>query len=236
MTTAPMRPTESRRQPLLRDAVLGAGHGGSRLRSAGPAVPGASSRAPPATVVRGTTIMGTGSSRSIFAAVDPRNRWRGAARRLEPTSTSSPGVPVEVRPRPARSSIPSRRSTRRRRAVRAGRGARRASTSSACAVLGELRRARRRCRRAGRSRRARRAAAARARRSRGRRMPRAPRRRPGRVPIAAVTRGDAERHGTSREPAGASATGTSEECSSSFATEPMREPAEQAAARPRRRR
>ena len=41
--------------------------------------------------VRGTTTIGTGSSCSIFAAVEPRKSRRGWARRLEPTTASSPG-------------------------------------------------------------------------------------------------------------------------------------------------
>ena len=43
--------------------------------------------------------MGTGSSCSIFAAVEPRNRRRGCARRLEPTIDDLAGLPVEVRRR-----------------------------------------------------------------------------------------------------------------------------------------
>ena len=41
--------------------------------------------------VRGTTIIGTGSSCSILAAVEPRKRRRGRASRLEPTIAISPG-------------------------------------------------------------------------------------------------------------------------------------------------
>src|SRR5690606_17615098 len=46
---------------------------------------------PSASGVRGTTITGTGSSRSILAAVEPRNSRRRSARRLEPTMAISPG-------------------------------------------------------------------------------------------------------------------------------------------------
>src|SRR3546814_986175 len=45
-------------------------------------------RSPSSVRVRGTTMSGTGSSRSILAAVEPRNSRRGCARRLDPTTRS----------------------------------------------------------------------------------------------------------------------------------------------------
>ena len=97
MTTAPMRPTVPALRPFFDSppCVFAGGRGQWRLS----AVWERSSSClflvllagTVAASVRGTTTIGTGSSCSIFAAVEPRKSRRGWARRLEPTTASSPG-------------------------------------------------------------------------------------------------------------------------------------------------
>ena len=217
MTTAPMRPTVPALRPFLEmppasspdvrvsgaRGALGSAHrcspssgGGARARrSWGPAVRAASSP-------RSSRGRGGG----------------GCARRLEPTSTSSPGCQsrrrdglLDVSPR-GDDDVGVDVVGQRRRAA--------ASTSSACAVLASADDARVDAGGQVDARRARRAAAgAGARRSRGRRIVE---QRVGAGPRAdrGGDAGDAGRAGRPRrEPAGASATGTSDECSSSVATD-----------------
>ena len=194
MTTAPMRPTVPALRPFFdRPPASAPDVGGAAAPVAGSAHARAPSSAPGAVRallrVRGTTTIGTGSSCSIFAAVEPRKRRRGCARRLEPTTASSPGS----QPRWATaSSMLSPRATTTSASTPSG------SASSALPQhvvgvggAGDADDAGVDARRAGRPRRARAAAARRRSRWRARRSRRAARSAPGRVPIAAVTRRDA---------------------------------------------